>query len=319
MSTTTTAPVEASTTSACPTLGAHQVHPLTRGGARGRLWQCRGCGLVGWTETWTAAQARQHYAGYYHPVEITYDPLTEQRYHAFLSECERLTPGRRLLDIGCGAGHLLAVSAARGWQATGVEVSSSALEALDRLQRERGVRFTVVSDDLARASLPAGRMDVVSLVEVIEHLGNPLAALQESHRLLSDRGLLYLTTPNYDSVSRRLLGCRWRVIAPEHQSLLSPRTLRTYLQAAGFRPLRMTTKNIDVVEILAKWRRQAAPPAGQTRQAAQGLRHAVEERAWLRGLKHLINGCLRWTQLGDTIEVLAMKEPPAHDALCSTG
>ena len=270
--------------------------------------RCHRCHTAYWVNSWSPAQATEYYHGYHTSDTLQRDELTEHRYHVLLDQFQRLRAVGRLLDVGCGTGHFLTVAEARGWDVVGLEVSQSALEWLGRLKRERGLRFAVIGTELTRSALPPNHFDVVTLFEVIEHLDDPLATLREAYRVLVSGGLLYLTTPNYNSLSRHLLHSRWRVIAPEHRCLLNPLTLKSCLVDAEFRPLRMVTKNIDVPEILSKWglRRQTQHPT-RPDSSSQRLRHTVEAHATLRVLKSGVNAFLKGSRLGDTIEVLVQK------------
>ena len=210
--------------------------------------------------------------------------------------------------MGCGKGHFLSVAESRGWESVGLEVSHSALEALGQLKREKGLRFSVIESPLTEASLPGESFDVVTLFEVIEHLEDPVSTLREVHRLLKREGILYLTTPNVKSLSGVLLGDRWRVIAEEHRILLNPRALSLRLRELGFRPIRVTTKNLDVAEILAYWG-GANPEIHPTLpdSSSQRLRRGIEGNGLLQQAKAGVNHLLRLSQAGDTVEVLAMK------------
>lgn len=250
----------------------------------------------------------EHYRGYYDVAEGV-DPLTEKRYQAILGWLERVGRGRRVLDIGCGRGYFLVVAEGRGWWGVGLEVSESGLESARQLKKERGSRFLLTGGTIEQSAFSAESFDAITLFEVLEHLRDPMSVLQETHRLLHAGGLLYLTTPNFDGVSRRLLGRRWRVIADEHLVLFNSRTLRTCLEAAGFRLLTLRTKNIDVPGILAAWRnrgRRTERPV-TTFSATRSLRRMIEHSPCLRGSRAVANVVLRLARLGDTIEVLARK------------
>ena len=293
----------------CPLCGdgVRVTRPRSAPGAS-ELLRCRGCGLAYWAGSWDADQVKEHYHGYYGDGSIGYDPLTGRRYHALLERVERLRPPGRVLDVGCGAGHFLAVAETRGWEAVGLEVSRSALDALRQVQRERHLAFSIVEGPLAQAGFPERHFDAVTLFEVLEHLDDPMDTLAEVHRLLKDGGLLYLTTPNFDSLSRRLLGRRWRVIAQEHRCLFTTRAIITGLNRLGFRAVSVGTKNIDIPEVLSKWgvRKQHAHPTDRS-SSSQRLRRTIEEVEWLRAVKAGVNHALRLLRLGDTLDVLAVK------------
>jgi SAM-dependent methyltransferase len=80
-----------------------------------------------------------------------------------------------------------------------------------------------------------GQFDVVTMLEVIEHVLDPLVVLQHARRLLKPNGILYLTTGNAQPYRDRLLA--WRYVIPEiHVSFFEPCTLEAALTRAGFRP-----------------------------------------------------------------------------------
>lgn len=62
----------------------------------------------------------------------------------------------------------------------------------------------------------------MTLFEVLEHLIGPMASLRRIHTLLEPEEILYLTTPNFDSLSRYALAGRWRAITEEHLCLSIP-------------------------------------------------------------------------------------------------
>jgi SAM-dependent methyltransferase len=131
------------------------------------------------------------------------------------------------LDYGCGNGGLVrhlrrhgiadAVGFDRGW--------------IVGHSRKHGI--PVLSEQ--ELSDRYGEFDVVTMLEVIEHVLDPLALLQHARRLLKPNGILYLTTGNARPYRDRLLA--WRYVIPEiHVSFFEPSTLEAALTRAGFRP-----------------------------------------------------------------------------------
>ena len=80
-----------------------------------------------------------------------------------------------------------------------------------------------------------GKFDVVTAVEVLEHVLDPVAELRTMRSLLRDDGLLFLTTGNAKPFADRLAS--WSYATPEiHISLFEPTSLDLALRKAGFRP-----------------------------------------------------------------------------------
>jgi len=205
----------------------------------------------------------------------------------------------RILEVGCGDGHFLAAAQAAGFEAWGTEISSSGLQRLEK----RGLR--VLAGDLTDLGLPPGHFDAVVLFEVLEHLADPVGHLMECHRVLREGGALVLTTPNFGSLSRRLLGERWRVVDPEHLVLFTSRGLRTALERAGFRVQALWSRNLDPTEILRVLRGIPPRPTDQRQSGVDACRSAFASRPGLRVIKGGVNGALRLLALGDTLEARA--------------
>lgn len=142
----------------------------------------------------------------------------------------------RWLDFGCGAGGFLKFMrehgplAGRPVDLTGHDVGSYA----ELLKTKDGFRILDL-DELARE--PDGRYDVISMIEVIEHLPAPLEPLALVARLLRPGGLLLLTTGNLDSPIARRQGIHYRYCAPEiHVSLFNPSCLGQLYRRVGLEP-----------------------------------------------------------------------------------
>jgi SAM-dependent methyltransferase len=137
-----------------------------------------------------------------------------------------LTAGSTWLDYGCGTGGLVAYLRSQAIDAWGFEQGWCC-----NLLRASGVP-TIDEAGFDRA---AGTYDVVSAIEVIEHVTDPVAALRTIRRLLKPGGLLFLTTGNAEPYHDRIT--KWRYVTPDvHVSYFEPATLATALEAAGFQP-----------------------------------------------------------------------------------
>jgi SAM-dependent methyltransferase len=135
--------------------------------------------------------------------------------------------GGRLLDVGCGHGLLLDEARSRGYDTVGLELSRSAArharEALGLDVREQPVESFVDLEGF----------DVVVLADVIEHLDDPVGAVDRCAGLLRPGGVLCVVTPDPSSVTARLAGRRWWGFVPAHACLLPRATLRELLTARG--------------------------------------------------------------------------------------
>jgi 2-polyprenyl-3-methyl-5-hydroxy-6-metoxy-1,4-benzoquinol methylase len=161
------------------------------------------------------------------------------RYMLSLVAKRRAPPGR-LRDIGCAVGLLVDEARKMGYEARGHELSTWAA----RYAREK-LGLEVASGVLAE--LGEASEDVVTFVETIEHLPDPLAALKEIRRILRPGGACMVTTPNWRSVERWRMGRSWEAIAPDgHIYYFDARTLTRHLELAGFSKIEVLTRGCRV-------------------------------------------------------------------------
>lgn len=139
--------------------------------------------------------------------------------------------GRRLLDIGAATGIFVEQARLSGWSAEGIEPSEwAAAYARDHL------RQPVHAGTLESARYPTATFDLVTLWEVIEHVPDPRALLEEIARILKPGGRLALSTPDAGSWVARIFGSRWlgwRKV-PEHLYFFDQPSLERILTEAGF-------------------------------------------------------------------------------------
>jgi cyclopropane fatty-acyl-phospholipid synthase-like methyltransferase len=150
--------------------------------------------------------------------------------------------GNDLLDVGCGLGMLVGALNKLGFHACGLETSSFAA------QKCQSEGLEVVNAQLAERPFGSRKFDVITMIEVIEHVSAPKTLMQQIAPLLKPGGVVYVQTGNVEhafSLMRRLdrglKGMRtakshqlrsafspimWDYFSPEgHVSYLSPRTL----------------------------------------------------------------------------------------------
>ncbi len=190
--------------------------------------------------------------------------------------------GRRLLDVGCSTGAFLTVARDAGWAVQGLEIGVASSE-----HARSALSLEVHRASLYDFAAAPGSFDAVALLEVIEHLERPAEALARIRGLLAADGLLLLTTPNFDSLYRRLFGNRWWVVncEDEHIVLFNRDTLASMLGEQGFEVLEVSIRGLDLQGLAREAKRAlrggdgAAPPPGA---AVQGYYEARSGRARLK-------------------------------------
>lgn len=122
--------------------------------------------------------------------------------------------GGKLLEVGSGLGDFLVEAQARGYEVTGIEFSSHAVEtARARLAGGQGQVFV---GEVETANLPENSFDFCVMSDVLEHVRQPERFLKAVHSLLKPGGIIMVTVPSLDSWSAKLLGQKWMEFKTEH-------------------------------------------------------------------------------------------------------
>lgn len=146
-------------------------------------------------------------------------------------------PPLRLLDCGAATGYLMQEAAEAGMEPYGVELSEfGAARIAEQFGSDRA--FCGPFERASFAGFDADFFDVVTMIDFIEHVRDPEAALAKAHRLLRPGGRIVLLTPNAASLSRRLMGLRWLHYKVEHLSYFTPAGLSRCLERVGFAGVR---------------------------------------------------------------------------------
>ena len=169
------------------------------------------------------------------------DPLYEDeargRSKNFLKILSRLEKFCRskgtLFDVGAATGILIRLADDRGWEADGIEPS---VWAVKYAQEKYGLN--IKEGAFEEASLPANYYDVVTMVDIVEHMSNPLEALKKAFEILKPGGILCLVTPDIKSLVARIAGSKWWHFRPGHLGYFSAKSLTKLLDLTGFAVLK---------------------------------------------------------------------------------
>ena len=121
----------------------------------------------------------------------------------FGSDARTLRPleGRTALDVGCGAGLLAEPLARMGAHVTGVDAAPELIEAARTHAGETGLAIRYVAGEVAALD---GRFDLVTALEVVEHVADPATFVADLSARLAPGGLLVMSTPNRTPLARLL-------------------------------------------------------------------------------------------------------------------
>jgi len=105
--------------------------------------------------------------------------------------------GKQVLDVGCGGGILAESMAARGAQVTGIDMAASSLEVarLHLLESGQQVDYRLSPAEQLAAEQP-GQFDVVTCMEMLEHVPNPASVVRACADLVKPGGCVFFSTIN---------------------------------------------------------------------------------------------------------------------------
>ena len=248
----------------------------------------------------------------YHDLEKddVYDPLTHKRYLSLLDLFSTHGYGKSILDVGCGKGDFVDAALNAGWDVEGIELSQPAVDIAQRFC------LPVSNMDFFSEQIKNSSRDIVTMFEVIEHVPNPGEFLSRAEEIVKPGGLVYLTTPNFNSLDRRLLGAGWDAVHREHLTYFTPRTLinavrkRTNLYVVYLETRNISTQLIRSIRSLLCSDRHAvtrdciAGNIDSTGSTRDMIHNNIDNSTTLRSLKRMANMILNVTTLGSTIVIL---------------
>ena len=149
--------------------------------------------------------------------------------------------GKRVIDIGCGGGILAESMARKGADVTGIDLSDKALKVADLHSLESGakVRYKLIAAEAMAAEEP-GQYDVVTCMEMLEHVPDPAAIVKACATLVKPGGHVFLSTLNRNPKAYlfAILGAEYilRLLPKgthDYDKFITPAELSQYVRSAG--------------------------------------------------------------------------------------
>lgn len=203
-----------------------------------KLWmKCGGCGnLYAYNfPTMKNGEINGHY------TRKNEDGILENRhllniYGNIFNSIKHFNDGKKYLEIGVGNGEMLAVALEMGYDVSAVEICK---EDCENISGALGV--DIKWTDFAYYETDE-KYDVIIMGDVIEHVIEPIKILEKAVSLLNDGGILWLSTPNYDSAitrMRKFTDAMWN--QKNHFTYFSYDNLLPFIEKVG-----LTVKQYDV-------------------------------------------------------------------------
>lgn len=142
--------------------------------------------------------------------------------------------GKIVLDVGCGGGILSESMAARGARVTGIDLSDKALGVarLHLMESGQSVEYRKIATEALAEELP-GAFDVVTCLEVVEHVPDPASTIKACAKLVKPGGQVFFST-----INRNPKAYLFAIIGAEYVLKLLPRGTHDY--AKFLRPSELT-------------------------------------------------------------------------------
>lgn len=206
--------------------------------------QCNNCGLI-YTNP-RAKSAEENYFGdatiFFNEAKLIFtgkrNHHRDRNYEYELKHIKIFKPNGKLLDIGCNMGFFLRKAREFGYEVQGIEPSPS----LSKIATEQ-FNLNVQNSFFEKGILPPKSFDIITMIDVFEHVTNPLELLHTAYEVLNDAGILCIKVPNgnYNLLKlklAKLLGKEQQhdiFNSYEHVAHYTPETMKKILEKASFR------------------------------------------------------------------------------------
>lgn len=270
------------------------------------LCKCRSCSFVFSKQIPSKEELIAHYEGYGRNDYLS--PITIKRYNEILDEFEKYRKTNRIIDVGCGIGYFLEVAKERGWEVYGTEYTDQAIEICE------GKNISMEQGALDPNNYPSEYFDIITSFEVLEHINNPQEELASFYKILRKGGLVYFTTPNFNSLLRYRLKSHYDIITyPEHLSYYTPSTIHKVFKKSGFKSIKVLTTGVSLTRLkrgkISKTGNDEVKEKIISKNSSdEKLRLEIEEKKHLQTAKKIVNKILTVFGVGDSLKGYFIKE-----------
>ena len=253
----------------CPICDAAE-QTILKGYERDHLVKCASCSFVFSNINPSQSELDAVYKKYTRGMSDCTE-ITLEKYKKKAKLLQSLCIAKTVLDVGCGDGHFLDAFRVSGARTYGTEFDAASAAFASK-------KGTIMLEGGLLPVLPAelNGVDLIIFTEVIEHINNPKDVLAGLFKLLNPGGLIFITTPNFGSIERYLMGPSWGMITyPEHISYYTSKTLDLVLARVGFRKVEKYSENISPYRIaqffIARKRRKYSTVVGSVAEASESF------------------------------------------------
>lgn len=198
--------------------------------------KCKDCGFIFMNPAIDDKTIKSLYSRDYFEGNADYSYIDERKIKKFsnyvwnkrIKVIRKYVQEGNFLDIGCSFGGLLE-SASKFYAPYGIEASEYAWTHASSIFG-KNIHHGTIEDHPFGGNF----FSAITMIELIEHLDNPLLAIEECYRLLKEKGVLVIQTANMDGRQAKKLGKDYEYFMPGHISYFTMKNLKEALLNAGF-------------------------------------------------------------------------------------
>jgi 2-polyprenyl-3-methyl-5-hydroxy-6-metoxy-1,4-benzoquinol methylase len=279
----------------CLICDANDLIPI-KGYEKDHLCKCKKCSFVFASKIPTHEELLEEYAKYGRSNIIS--PITMKRFSDLLKSFEKYKVSNNIIDVGAGDGHFIGLAKQTGWNAFATEFDNASVQ----LCQEKEVM--VHKGKLNSDNYADNYFDIIYSSEVIEHINNPLEEINNFRKILRTGGLVYVTTPNYNSISHKILKNKWNVFNyPEHLCYYTPKTLAKLFLDNGFKKVSVETTGFSPSRYFKSTKSNPLEVSNNLNNNNDELLREKMETKWMwKIIKNTINGFLNFFKIGDAMK-----------------
>ena len=202
---------------------------------------CENCKFIFMNPQFKAAVIKNFYSEDYFKGRADYSYIDERdikKYSRYVWDkrikvIRKFIDGGNFLDVGCSFGGFLE-SASKFYTPFGIEISDYAFSQIPKQFAENIHHGTLYDHNFKHKFF-----SVITMIELIEHLADPVYAISECYELLHKDGVLVIQTANMNGKQARDLGGDYEYFMPGHLSYFTAENLSALLKTTGFEKIKI--------------------------------------------------------------------------------
>lgn len=205
-------------------------------GRHGPIVKCQNCQIIYIDEAASQGEISSRYEEISDETYIAEQEARKATFQKYLRKLEEHCFQKgKLLDIGTNTGLFVKLAKDSGWEATGLEPNSWAV---NYAKKEYGI--ILINKPFEKETFPPETFDAVTMWDVIEHFTDPIGEIKKVHHCLKNGGVFAFSTVNPKSFLARIMGTKWSWFMEMHRVFFTPRAVRKYLSEIGFEKIVIT-------------------------------------------------------------------------------